>query len=151
LAFYFALVLGLVALVLALSWALGERHTAEAMGDPYESGIVPVQPARLRLNVKFYIVAMMFVIFDLESVYLLSWAVIARDAGWPPLIEAAIFVAVLLAGLAYLWRIGGLDWGTLARRRAASGRQELVQRSRRRALKSDALSAPAPASRTRTP
>ncbi len=112
LALYIGAVLALVALVLAASALLGERHHASATGDAFESGIVPVQPARLRLNAKFYLVAMLFVIFDLEAVYVVTWAVIARRAGWAPYVEISIFIAVLLAGLAYLWKRGALDWGT---------------------------------------
>ncbi len=120
LALYIGVVLVLVALVLAASALLGERHRAAATGDPFESGIVPVQPARLRLNAKFYLVAMLFVIFDLEAVYIVAWAVIARQAGWAAYIEISIFIAVLLAGLAYLWKLGALDWGT---RPQAGGRR----------------------------
>jgi NADH-quinone oxidoreductase subunit A len=112
LALYFGAVLALVAFVLALSSVLGERHGERATGDPFESGVVPVQPARIRFSVKFYIVAMLFVVFDLEAVYIVAWAVIARDAGWSAYIEIAIFIAILLACLAYLWRLGALEWGT---------------------------------------
>jgi NADH:ubiquinone oxidoreductase subunit 3 (subunit A) len=98
---------------------LGERHRGLATGEPFESGIVPVQPARLRLRAKYYIVAMLFVIFDVEAVYVITWAAIAREGGWPAYIELAIFVGLLLAALAYLWRLGALEWGTGSQRAAA--------------------------------
>jgi NADH-quinone oxidoreductase subunit A len=119
LAVYFGAVLALVAFVLIASAVLGERHRGLAMGEPFESGIVPVQPARLRLRAKFYIVAMLFVIFDVEAVYVITWAVIAREGAWPAYIELAIFVGLLLAALAYLWRLGALEWGTGSQRAAA--------------------------------
>jgi NADH-quinone oxidoreductase subunit A len=74
----------------------------------YESGIDSVGTARLRLSAKFYLVAMFFVIFDVEALYLYAWSVSIRESGWVGFIEAAIFILVLLAGLFYLVRIGAL-------------------------------------------
>ena len=71
----------------------------------------PVGSARLRLSAQFYLVAMFFVVFDLESVFLFAWAVSFRQAGWAGYVEMAIFVAVLAVALVYLWRMGALDWG----------------------------------------
>lgn len=107
---YFVAMLGVVNLMLGLSWVLGGRNTGKAKNDPFESGVVSVGSGRLRISAKFYLVAMFFVIFDLEAVFLYAWAVSLRDVGWPGFIEAAIFIAVLLVGLAYIWRLGGLDW-----------------------------------------
>jgi NADH-quinone oxidoreductase subunit A len=112
---YFGLVLLLVAGMLTVSYLLGQRHRDRATGSPYEAGIVSEGSARVRLSAKFYLVAMFFVIFDLESVFLFAWAVAARDMGWEPFWEAVIFVAILVAALAYLWRIGALDWGEVHR------------------------------------
>jgi NADH-quinone oxidoreductase subunit A len=112
---YFACVVLLVAAMLVLSYLLGQRHRQPATGDPYESGVVSTGSARLRFDVRFYLVAVAFVIFDLEAVFLFAWAVAIRPAGWAGFIEAAVFVGVLLAGLAYLLRAGGLDWGGPAR------------------------------------
>lgn len=114
---YFGAVLVLVAAVLAASHWLGERHSERATGDAYESGIVPVHRARFRMSAKFYVVAMLFVIFDLEVVFIITWAVIAREGGWAPFIEIAVFIGVLIAALAYLWKIGALDWGPQSGRR----------------------------------
>ena len=116
LAFYVTAALVLVGGVLAASHWLGERHSERATGDPFESGVVPVHRARFRIQAKFYMVAVLFVIFDIEAVYIVTWAVIARDAGWAPFIEIAIFITVLIAALAYLWRIGALDWAATSRR-----------------------------------
>jgi len=71
---------------------------------------VSVGSGRLRISAKFYLVAMFFVIFDLEAVFLYAWAVSLRESGWAGFIEAAIFIVVLLVGLVYVWRLGGLDW-----------------------------------------
>jgi len=126
LALFFAAVLGLVAIMIGLSHVLGERHRARATGEPFEAGIVSTGSARLRLSAKFYLLAVFFVIFDLEAAFLVAWAVAARELGWPGYIGALIFMAVLGVALAYLWRIGALDWGTSAvmrRLRAAGGVQ----------------------------
>lgn len=120
LAAYFGGVLILVAGMLGLSYVLGERHTGRARGVPYESGIEPTGTARQRLSANFYLVAMFFVVFDLEAVFIFAWAVAMRDLGWPGYIEILIFVGVLLAGLIYLWRMGALDW---AQRRLPAGRR----------------------------
>ena len=107
---YTAAVLFVVLLMLGLSWVLGGRNTGRAKNDPFESGVFSVGSGRLRISAKFYLVAMFFVIFDLEAVFLYAWAVSLRESGWPGFIEAAIFIAVLLVGLVYVWRLGGLDW-----------------------------------------
>jgi len=117
LAVYFALVGLLVVAMLSLSFVLGERHTDRATGSPYESGILSEGSARVRFSAKFYLVAMFFVIFDLEAVFLFAWAVAVRETGWAGYAEALLFITVLLATLAYLWRVGALDWGHGADRR----------------------------------
>jgi len=107
---YCAAVIIVVAGMLLTSYVLGERHSGRAAGEPYESVIVPTGSARLRLSVKFYLVAVFFVIFDLESVFIFAWAVCVRQAGWAGYVEILVFIAVLAAVLAYLWREGALDW-----------------------------------------
>ena len=113
---YFLLVIALIAGVLILSHLTGERHRAGAANEPFEGGIVTVDLARLRLSAKFYLIAMFFVIFDVEAVFLFAWAVAFRELGWAGYIEAAIFIGVLVAALAYLWRLGALDWGSSGHR-----------------------------------
>lgn len=118
---YFALVLVLVAGMLSLSFVLGQRHRDRATGSPYEAGIVSEGSARVRLSSKFYLVAMLFVVFDLEAVFIFAWALAARELGWAGYIEVLIFVTVLVAALAYLWRAGALDWAQGARRPQSPG------------------------------
>lgn len=110
-ALYTALVVLLLALMLAASHFLGQRHRERSTGEPYESGVAPTGTARLRFDVKFYLVAMFFLIFDLEAVFIYAWAVSLRENGWPGYIAMLIFVLALAAALAYLWRKGALDWG----------------------------------------
>jgi NADH-quinone oxidoreductase subunit A len=111
LAVYVAIVGMLVIAMLSLSFVLGQRHTDRATGSPYESGILSEGSARVRFSAKFYLVAMFFVIFDLEAVFLFAWAVAVRETGWTGYAEALLFIMVLLATLVYLWRVGALDWG----------------------------------------
>jgi NADH-quinone oxidoreductase subunit A len=103
--------------MLGLSYVLGERHKGHATDVPYESGIQPTGSARLRLSVKYYLVAMFFVIFDLEAAFVYLWAVSARQVGWAGYAEVVIFIVLLVAALFYLARIGALDWGSKGRRR----------------------------------
>ena len=110
-------VFGLIAFMLGLSSLLGSKAWGRSKNDPFESGMLPVGSARLRLSAKFYLVAMLFVIFDVEALFLFAWAVSVRESGWAGLIEATVFIAILLAGLVYLWRIGALDWAPEARRK----------------------------------
>lgn len=117
LAVYSALVVLLVAAMLAVSYVLGQRHNEHATGSPYESGILSEGSARVHLSAKFYLVAMFFVIFDLESVFIFAWAVAARELGWTGYWEMLIFIAILLAALIYLWRSGALDWSLTRRLR----------------------------------
>ena len=109
---YGAILSVLMLTLLLLAWLLGERHKAEAADEPFESGIVGVGDARLRFPAKFYLVAMFFVIFDVEALFLFAWAVAARQVGWIGYAEMVVFVGILLAALAYVWRVGGLEWGT---------------------------------------
>ncbi len=113
---YFALVLFLVGAMLGLSYLLGERHSGLATGQPYESGMVTTGSARLRFDVKFYLNAMFFVIFDLEAAFIYAWAVAFRQVGWAGYLEILVFIGILLAALVYLWKVGALDWSTLRER-----------------------------------
>jgi NADH-quinone oxidoreductase subunit A len=110
LAIYTLAVLGLVALMLGASYLLGGRDHGRAKDEPFESGAAAVGGALLRMPAKFYLVAMFFVIFDLEAVFLYAWAVSVRQNGWSGFTIASVFVIVLLAALFYVSRAGGLDW-----------------------------------------
>lgn len=116
-------VIGMCAFMLAAPYFLGGRASGRAKNEPFESGIVSQGGARLRVSAKFYLVAMFFVIFDVEALFLYAWAVSVRETGWMGFIEVSIFIFVLLAGLFYLWRIGGLDWAPEARRRRKAASQ----------------------------
>ncbi|MEJ2558100.1 MAG: NADH-quinone oxidoreductase subunit A [Anaerolineae bacterium] len=109
--------------MLGISYVLGERHKERATGEPYESGILSTGSARIRLSAKFYLVAMFFVIFDLEAVFIFAWAIAWRELGWVGYIEVVVFIVILLAALVYLWRLGALDWGT-TRRKPMRSRKE---------------------------
>jgi|ERR1700677_402883 NADH-quinone oxidoreductase subunit A len=109
-AIYVVAVFGLVGLMLGASYLLGGRDHGRAKSEPFESGAVSVGSAQLKMPAKFYLVAMFFVIFDVEAVFLYAWAVSVRQNGWTGFAIAAIFIVVLLAALFYLWRVGGLDW-----------------------------------------
>ena len=112
---------GLIGFMLGVSSLLGSKAFGRSKNEPFESGMLPTGGARLRLSLaKFYLVAMLFVIFDVEALFLFAWAVSVRESGWAGLIEATLFIAILLAGLVYLWRIGALDWAPEA---VAIGRQ----------------------------
>jgi NADH-quinone oxidoreductase subunit A len=119
---YSLAVIGLIALMLGLSHFLGQRRRDAATDEPFESGIVSQGSARLRISVAYYLVAILFIVFDLEAIYLFAWAVSFREAGLTGFIEAALFILILLAGLVYLWRLGALDWG---------GKQNSLSRSER--------------------
>ncbi len=122
--FFVYLGAALVVLVgmLLLSYVLGQKHGEAATGDPFESGVLPTGTARMRFDVRFYLVAMFFVVFDLEAVFIFLWAVALRRAGWTGYIDIAVFIAILVAALVYLWRLGALEWGTVARARRKLGR-----------------------------
>lgn len=109
-AVFLVMAIGLCGVMLLGAFFLGGRAQARAKNTPYESGIDSVGSARMRLSAKFYLVAMFFVIFDVEALYLYAWSVSIRESGWVGFIEATIFILVLLAGLVYLVRIGALDW-----------------------------------------
>ncbi len=107
---YFFAVIILAAGMIGLSYFLGERHKDRQTGDPFEAGMMPTGSARLRFDIKFYLIAAFFVIFDLESMFIFAWAVAARQVGWAGYIEILIFIGILVVALIYLWRLGALDW-----------------------------------------
>ena len=114
---FVAVILLVCCLMLAVSAVNGGRARGRAKADPFESGIVSVGGAHLRLPARFYLVAMFFVIFDVEALFLNAWAVSLRESGWIGFIVAATFIFILMAGLVYLWRIGALRWAPAPRRR----------------------------------
>ena len=105
-----ATMLGLPAVLGERHWKKPERRADVGTSDPYESGVRPTGTTTIRLPIQYYLVAMFFVIFDLEAVFLYAWAVAVPETGWLGFLEATIFVGVLLAALGYLWGVGALDW-----------------------------------------
>jgi len=117
---YFLAVLVVVAGIIVVSYLLGQRHRDHATGVPFESGIAPTGTARIRFDVQFYLNAVFFVVFDLEAAFIFAWAVSVRELGWSGYVEMLVFVAILLASLVYLWRLGALDWRPTRVRRPRS-------------------------------
>jgi NADH-quinone oxidoreductase subunit A len=97
-------------IMLGVSWVLGQRRRGPADETPFESGILPLHGTSIRIPSQFYLFAMFFLIFDLEMVFVLAWAVAVRPAGWLGYTGMLAFLALLLIALAYLWRSEGLDW-----------------------------------------
>ncbi|WP_242696396.1 NADH-quinone oxidoreductase subunit A [Longitalea luteola] len=108
---YAGLVVFLLAAILLLSYLLGQHHHDRATNKPYEGGIEQTGSARLRFSAQFYLVAMLFVIFDVEAVFIILWALGFYELGWPGYIGVAIFIAQLVVVLIYEWGIGALDIG----------------------------------------
>jgi len=104
------IVLGLVGALVTLSFVLGPSKPYKTKLAPYESGIIPDTPAHRRMSVRFYLTAMLFIIFDVEAVFFYPWAVLLRQLKWFGLIEMGVFVGILLVALAHIWRKGGLEW-----------------------------------------
>ena len=96
--------------IVTLSWILGKRRPTRAKLSPYECGMVPVGDARERFSVKFYLVAMLFILFDVEAVFLYPWAVILRDLKMFGFWEMMVYIAIVLVGFFYVWKKGVLDW-----------------------------------------
>jgi len=109
---YIVAVIVVVVAMLAIPYFLAQHRRERATGEPFESGVVPVGDIHVRLSVQYYPVAIFFVIFDLETIFIFAWAVAFREAGWVGYIEMSVFIGILLAALVYLWRIGALDWRT---------------------------------------
>jgi NADH-quinone oxidoreductase subunit A len=94
----------------AISTILNPRRPTPQKDMPYESGMIPLGDTRARFSVKFYVVAISFIVFDLETVFLIPWAVKVKELGWSAFLAMTLFVAVLAVGLLYEWKKGGLEW-----------------------------------------
>ncbi|MDQ2943091.1 MAG: NADH-quinone oxidoreductase subunit A [Candidatus Dormibacteraeota bacterium] len=104
------IVLGLIGALVTLSFLLGPDKPHKTKLAPYESGIIPDTPAHRRLTVRFYLTAMLFIIFDVEAVFFYPWAVILHQLKWFGMLEMLVFMGILAIALAHIWRKGGLDW-----------------------------------------
>ena len=112
---YFVMVIVSVLTMLGLSWLLGQRRMDRATGETFESGIVSVGNSQVRISVEFYLIAIFFVIFDLETVFIFAWAIAFFELGWSGYLAVLVFVAILVIALVYEWRSGALDWGVKTR------------------------------------
>jgi len=110
---FFCCTVLVVMFMMVASYILGQRHTGRVTGEPFESGMPLTGDARIRFSIKYYLVAMFFVVFDVEALFILAWAVSLREVGWTGYIEMVIFIGILLAALVYLWKLGAFEWGTL--------------------------------------
>lgn len=108
---YGLIVLTLVGAILALSYPLGGRHRERATGEPYEGGILSTGSANVRFSSQFYLIAMLFVIFDVETIFIVSWAIAFEELGWYGFVGVVVFIILLVVVLLYEWRNGALDFG----------------------------------------
>jgi NADH-quinone oxidoreductase subunit A len=105
-----AIAMAIAALMLGLSFVLGKRVRNRVKDMPYESGIVPTGDARHRFSVKFYLVGMLFILFDIEAIFLYPWAVVYRELKIFAFVEMLIFIVLIFCGFFYIWKKGALDW-----------------------------------------
>ena len=109
------LAMAVAAGLLTVSRLLGKRVRNRVKDMPYESGIVPTGDARQRFSVKFYLVAMLFILFDIEAIFLYPWAVVYREFRMVAFLEMLVFVILILSGFFYIWKKGALDWAESGR------------------------------------
>jgi NADH-quinone oxidoreductase subunit A len=107
---FFIVAVGFALVTLFLSAIFGKRKITPQKMMPYECGMDPIGEARKRFSVRFYLVGMLFIIFDIEAVFLYPWAVIFRDLKIFGLVEMGVFIAILLVGFVYVWKKGALEW-----------------------------------------
>ncbi len=112
---YFGAVILLVLTMLGLSFVLGQRRHNRATDMPFESGVVSVGTSQIQLSVEFYLIAIFFVIFDLETVFIFAWAIAFFELGWQGYFAILVFIGVLGVALIYEWRSGALEWGVKTR------------------------------------
>ncbi len=108
---YGILIMALIAVMLFIASWIGEKKPNNEKLRPYESGVIPTGSARLRYPVPFYLVAIFFLIFDVEGAYIFSWAIAWENLGWSGWLQISFFIGVLILGLVYIWKKGGLEWG----------------------------------------
>jgi len=108
------LAMAVAAGLITVSFVLGQRVRNRVKDMPYESGIIPTGDARHRFSVKFYLVAMLFILFDIEAIFLYPWAVVYRELKMFAFVEMLVFVVLILSGFFYIWKKGALDWSPVA-------------------------------------
>lgn len=100
----------IAAIAIGLGELLGPKKTSKVKEEPYESGIAPIGPGTRRMPVRFYLIAVLFILFDIEVIFFLPWAVVFRQLGVFGLLEMAVFIGILLIGYVYAWKKGALEW-----------------------------------------
>ena len=108
---FFGAILLLVATMLGIASVLGERKQTKTTDLPYESGIIAVGSSQVRLSVDFFLIAIFFVIFDLETVFIFAWAIAFFELGWHGYLAILVFILILTIALIYEWKSGALNWG----------------------------------------
>ncbi len=101
---------GIGVALLLIGWALGPQRPSEAKMSAYESGFDAFDDARMLFDVRYYLIAIQFIVFDLEIIFILPWATVFRDLGMVGLVEMGIFAGLLLLGFIYVWKKGALEW-----------------------------------------
>ncbi|MBI1922185.1 MAG: NADH-quinone oxidoreductase subunit A [Geobacter sp.] len=124
LAFYTLAAAGLIGLLLIAAWWLGARSTNRNKELPYESGVIPTGTARLAYPIPFYLIAIFFIVFDVEAVFIFAWAVAWEELGLAGMLHITFFIVVLLLGLVWLWLKGGLEWGPSAEGRRSAYKKQ---------------------------
>ena len=119
---HFILAGALATAIVLLSWLIGQRKPTRAKLSPYECGMTPIGDARERFSVKFYMVGMLFILFDVEAIFLYPWAIILKDLKMFGFWEMMVYIGIVMVGLWYIWKKGVLDWGFGAPNRLESRR-----------------------------
>lgn len=110
-AIYTGVTVLLIGVLMVAAWWLGAKRSSSTKGMAYESGVIPSGTARLAWPVPFYLVAIFFIIFDVEAAFIFTWAVAWDLLGFAGVVQISVFIVILAAGLVWLWLKGGLDWG----------------------------------------
>lgn len=110
-ALYALVSLALIGVLLGAAWWLGAKTSSKNKQLPYESGVIPTGSARMALTVPFYLIAIFFIVFDVESAFIFTWAAVWEQLGMAGLLHITFFIIALLLGLVWLYLKGGLDWG----------------------------------------
>ncbi len=110
LALLFVVGVGLSLAMVAMTRIFGPRDPNAVKASPFEAGSSPIGSARERFSVKYYMVALLFIVFDIEAVFIYPWAVLLKSLGWAAMISMGIFISTLIVGLIYVWRKGALTW-----------------------------------------
>jgi NADH-quinone oxidoreductase subunit A len=101
---------GMAAVIQLLNVLLGRRLRTKAKGETYESGVPLIDASHKRMSIQFFVIAMVFILFDVEIAFLYPWALVFRSVGWPLFVEMVAFLVVLAVGYAYIWKKGAFDW-----------------------------------------